>query len=323
MGAVSKAWDEAKHPRAHDGKFSHGGGVAPGVAASLHKVRRDANAADVRVVASQTGAMTDGQFQARAARVEHVINQARKTHATDVTHTLPGGAWTPERDAMHREIANAIYERNGHVPNERRAVVAGGLGGAGKTTVLTKHAGVDTSKYLTINPDDVKEELAKRGAIPEVPGAPDLSPMERSALVHEESSRIAGLVADRAMRDGKNIMHDITMSSGASVQKRVDALKRHGYRDINGVFVDIPTEVSVSRAMSRYRRGADKFHAGQGHGGRYVPPSVIRAQRTSTGSTINRDVFDQMRGQFANWSVYDNSVDGRAPQLIDRKGGTR
>ena len=160
--------------------------------------------------------------------------------------------------------------------------------------------------------------MAKQGLIPEVPGHPDLSPMERAALVHEESSRITSLVADMALRDGKNMMWDITMSSESSVAKRVAALKAAGYQEINGVFVDIPVEVSVNRAMSRYRRGADGYRAGKGPGGRFVPPAIIRAQRTSTGETINRGVFDKIKGEFSQWSMYDNSVDGRAPELMGK-----
>lgn len=263
--------------------------------------------------------MTDPEFEARAARVGKVVGEARKTIATEHTHTTPSGAWTRERDRVHREIADELYAKAAGVPNERRAVVAGGLGGAGKTTVLTKHAGIDPKEYLTLNPDDVKEVMAGRGLIPEVPGHPDLSPMERAALVHEESSRITSLMADRALREGKNMMWDITMSSESSVTKRIAALKTAGYGEVRGVFVDIPVEVSVSRAMSRYRRGADKHLAGSGPGGRYVPPAIIRAQRTESGETINLGVFDKIKDSFTEWSVYDNSVTGRDPKLM-RKG---
>ncbi len=186
------------------------------------------------------------------------------------------------------------------------------------STVLKKYAGIDPSQYLTVNPDDVKEEMVKRGLIPEIPGAEDLSPMERSALVHEESSRIAQMVAQRAYADQKNMIWDITMSSQPSIDSRVSAMREAGYGDINGVFVDIPTEVSVDRALSRYRRGIDQWLKGDGEGGRYVPPRIIRAQQTSGGSTVNRESFDNSRGQFDGWSVYDNSVTGRAPQLIDK-----
>jgi hypothetical protein len=269
------------------------------------------------IAASKTSAATlSPEMADRAKAVEGSIGSARKTIATEVTHTLPGGAWHPDRDKIHREIADEVYARSAHIPNDRKAVVAGGLGGAGKTTVLTKYAGVKTDDYLTLNPDDIKEEFAKRNLIPEVPGH-DLSPMERAALVHEESSRVTQLIAKKAYADGKNVMWDITMSSQGSVQARLDALKKHGYTDVRGVFVDIPTEVSVSRAMSRYERGQKAYMtSGKGLGGRYVPPVIIRAQKTSSGGTINRANFEDMKNQFSSWSVYDNSVDGRAPELI-------
>ncbi len=73
-----------------------------------------------------------------------------------------------------------------------RAIIAGGLSGAGKSTVLDHYAGIDRSQYLTINPDDIKEKMADRGLIPQVDG---LSPMEASDLVHEESSYIARRLA--------------------------------------------------------------------------------------------------------------------------------
>lgn len=260
--------------------------------------------------------LTDEQFSARTSLVEKMVGGQRHTLSTDKTHTTGPGAWTPERDRLHREIAEHLYAKSDHVPRDGKAVIAGGLGGAGKTTVLTKHAGVDTSQYMTINPDDIKEELAQRGMIPAVPGAPDLSPMERAALVHEESSRIAHLMADRAYAEKRNLIWDITMSSESSVKSRVKALDRAGYTEVVGVFVDIPVETSVERAMARYRRGVDQYLSGSGFGGRYVPPNIIRAQKTSTGATINRTVFEDVRKGFTQSYVYDNSVTGEPPRLV-------
>lgn len=307
--AARSHWKAELHPRGFHGKFSGKGGHGVG----FKKALPEGETHNVK-------GLSDEQFEARAKHVETAMNEARKTHSTDVTHTDAGGAWHPDRDKLHREVAADIYSRAEHVPNEGRSVIAGGLGGAGKTTVLTKHAGVDTSAYLTINPDDIKEELVKKGLVPEIPHATDLSPMERSALIHEESSRIAGMVAQMAYKDKKNVMWDITMSSGSSVQKRVDDLKAHGYQEVNGVFVDIPVEVSVERAMARYRRGVEQYEQGKGLGGRYVPPAIIRAQRTSSGETVNRKVFDGLKDTFTDWQVYDNSVTGRAPQLVNKKG---
>ena len=93
-------------------------------------------------------------------------------------------------------------------------------------------------------------------------------------------------------------------------------MKKAGYQEIDGVFVDIPVETSVERALGRYRRGVDKWRAGSGPGGRYVPPDIIRAQKTGTGATINRNVFEDVRGGFANSAVYDNSRTGEPPRKV-------
>lgn len=322
---MGRRFSESQVKRDGQGQFARKAGGGPDawmkkVSTSIES-RLTGGSSTAPAPGSGRGPMTDAEFETRAARVGKVIGEARKTLATEHTHTDEAGAWNAERDQLHHQIAEELYAKAAHVPNERRAVIAGGLGGAGKTTVLTKHAGVDTSEYLTLNPDDVKELMAERNLIPEVPGHADLSPMERAALVHEESSRITSLVAERALRDGKNMMWDITMASEKSARVRIDDLKARGYGEIKGVFVDIPVEVSVSRAMSRYRRGADQHLAGKGPGGRYVPPAIIRAQRTSTGETINRGVFEGLKSQFSTWSMYDNSVTGRAPELIKKGKG--
>lgn len=271
---------------------------------------------------SAAGKMSDEEFEAHAAYVDKTMDEARHKYSTDITHaTLDADGnlhWDdPERDRLHRELADELYAKAAvGVPSDGEGVIAGGLGGAGKSTVLAKHAGIDAKKYITLNPDDVKEVMAARGLIPEVPGHPDLSPMERVALIHEETTRVTSLMAAKAYADKKNVIWDITMSSDKSVAKRIKAMRAAGYTKVSGVFVDIPTEVSVTRAMGRYRSGQDKYRAGTGMGGRFVPPSIIRKQRTSSGTTINRQVFDRLKTGFDSWSMYDNSVDGRAPQLV-------
>lgn len=276
-----------------------------------------------RARARASAPMTDDEYKAHTDMVTaFAMGPLVEKYATDQTHTDADGSWSKERRQMHEKIARELYAKAAHVPNERRAVIAGGLGGAGKTTVLKGHAGINPDDYLTLNPDDVKELMAERGLVPDVPEYPNLSPMERSTLIHEESGRITELMADMALRDGKNMMWDITMASGKSVSKRVNALKAAKFKEINAVFVDIPVEVSVKRAMGRYRSGADRYRAGKGLGGRFVPPHIIRKQRTDSGETVNRGVFEGLKDEFTNWSAYDNSVDGRAPQLIEKgKGG--
>ncbi len=264
--------------------------------------------------------MTDAEFADRQERLERAVSGSYDDLATHVQHAIGNGygAWKPERDAVHREIATGIYRdaiARG-VPAEGRAIIAGGLGGAGKTTVLRDHADIDLERFLTINSDEVKEVLAERGMIPEIPGHPDLSPMERSVLAHIESSRIAGLVADMAYRDRRNIIWDTTMGDPNWARGLVGKLRGHGYDEVGSVFVDIPVEVSVQRALDRYRQGQDEYAAGKGLGGRYVQPSYIMAQRTPNGGTVNREGFDRLRDEFDSWSLFDNSVFGRPPVLV-------
>jgi hypothetical protein len=168
--------------------------------------------------------------------------------------------------------------------------------------------------YLTVNPDEIKEEMAERGMIPGVDG---LSPLECSQLVHEESSLVAGSLARRAYCDRRNVVWDVTMSRYESAAKRIDDLRDAGYADIVGVFVDIPAAKSVERAQNRHRAGMEEYRNGRGNGGRYLSPDLILRQQADDGQTINRKVFEALKPRFDRWMVFDNSVDGRDPMLIE------
>jgi len=144
--------------------------------------------------------------------------------------------------------------------------------------------------------------------------------METSTLAHEESSYLARRLAMRAMAEGKNIIWDITMSSEESVTQRIADLRAAGYQRIDGVFVDIPVQASVRRAEARHRRGHDLYLAGQGLGGRSLPADVTRAQADPQYGSINRRVFEAVKQEFDHWVIYDNSVDGQPPILIDAGG---
>ena len=263
------------------------------------------------------GKLTDAQYAEHTEMVEAKISDALKRgQATDAQFGIDPerGTWTAARAAEHKKIVNDLYRKAAGVPSEGRAVIAGGLGGAGKSTVLRGPANIDQGSYLTLNPDDVKEVMAKRGMIPKVAG---LSPMESSALVHEESSHITSLLAKRAYAERKNVIWDITMASRGSVEKRIGEMRAAGYGKVNAVFVDIPVETSVTRALARHRRGLEKYRAGSGDGGRYVPPSIIRKNESGIASSKNRETFDDLRSQFDVWSLYDNS--GSGPELISKK----
>jgi predicted ABC-type ATPase len=261
--------------------------------------------------------LSDADYAAHVREVAANLEHARASGLrTDNLHALAPDhqEWTAERAKAHRSILGEAWNQAADVPCERKAIIAGGLGGAGKTTILAEHTKVDQSRYLTIDPDKFKEKLAQRGLIPEVS---KLSPMEASSLGHEESSYLSRQLALRATAEGKNIIWDITMSSSVSTARRVDELRQAGYDHIQGVFVDIPIETSVARTEARHRRGCDQYLAGQGLGGRYVPAEVIRAQRDSEFGSINRNAFEKLKSAFDSWTIYDNSVDGHPAILVE------
>jgi hypothetical protein len=272
-------------------------------------------------VDDQTRPLTDREWSEHITEVRDGLSKAYEQNLnTDRAYTINGAGevWLEERDRLHDSIIEDLYAKAADVPCDFKAIVAGGLGGAGKTTVLTQHAGIDLSQYLMINPDGMKEEMARRGMIPEVEG---LSPMEASDLAHEESSYLAKRLAHRAQADGKNIIWDITMSSEESTAGRINDLRKADYTQVDGLFVDISIETSIRRIESRHREGHDEWRAGTGLGGRYVPPEVVENQADSQWGSKNRKVYEKMKEGLASWSTYDNSVDHRPAEVIELSQG--
>ncbi|MFI5755046.1 zeta toxin family protein [Streptomyces sp. NPDC051569] len=258
--------------------------------------------------------LSDARWNEHVATVQRRLDQAvARGQETDVRYTVHGDRehWLLSRVRLQRQVADELYARGAAVPDEGRAVVTGGLMGAGKTTVLTRYSGVDLSHYLTVSADDVKDVMCERRMIPEVAG---LTPLEASTLVQEESSLIAKMVASRAYAERKNIIWDFSMSSRGSVESRLTAMRTAGYGDIDALFVDIPVEASVLRADHRHRTGHEAFRNGRGCGGRYVPAQLIRASADPEWGSVNRRAFEETKHLFDQWSLYDSS--GATPVLV-------
>lgn len=266
------------------------------------------------------GELSDGDILKRAQRVQEVMGRVHKTLGTDRTETISPNVWSPERDAIHREIVDDVYRRAASVPNNGRAIIAGGPSGAGKSTTLSGEAHVNASKYLRIDPDDMKVELAKRGLIPEVPGEDDLSPMERSTLVHAESMRMARMLAQRAYADKKNVIWDITMTAFGATKSHMDALRRNGYTQVAAVYVSVPREVSKRRVHKRYADDARAHARGDGLGGRFIPDAVLDDQYDSQGRPWSLTNFNALRDRFDAWMSFSNPHDDQPPKLHNEKG---
>ncbi|MGH3277341.1 MAG: zeta toxin family protein [Streptosporangiaceae bacterium] len=217
--------------------------------------------------------------------------------------------WTAERNMDQGALVTSMYERAGPVPCERKAIMAGGLPGADTARVL-RQAGIDASRYLTINIDAILAEIAARRLIPHVDG---LTPLEAADLAHAEAQFLAKRLGMRALADDRNVIWDISFASQHAVESWIAAHRRAGYT-IRGMFVELSIQESVRRSAAMHRRGHDDYRQGRGYGGRFIPAGAIRALADDTGS---RPVRDGVPGApDAPYSARDPGVPGDVTTMI-------
>jgi hypothetical protein len=230
-----------------------------------------------------------------------------------------GSEWTPERHALHEQMWREIIDKveAADIPKEHKALVLGGLPGAGKTTILqpghpAEKFGVTTwnveepvpsgATAVSVAPDNVKEMMIDHGMLP--PGLRGLSPREQVLMMHEESTYLSNLFQTRLAEQGYNLVLDNMMDDPGRSEKRMAPLAREGYQ-FQGLFVDIPVEESQMSARQRYLDGF-----GTPKGGRLVPSTISRAKQSQHGNmSKNRDTFDTIaaRKWFTDWMVVDNT----------------
>ena len=255
------------------------------------------------------------QYAERA--LSQAIREGKITSKIYASSEVPGMEYTKERHLAQQEIIEDVLKAHDKVPCEGKAVLSGGMGGAGKTTVLTRYLGMDTSQYITINPDDIKEIMAERGMIPTLRG---LTPMECSTLAHQEASYISSLIMKRAIAEKRNIILDGTMASMKSMRRRTGQLRDGGYH-MSAVFVDITPETSQKRATSRYQRGMSKYTtSGEGQGGRILPASVNQGNTPEDTTRFRSRSAENLAALYEDGTIPSTPVvynnDGDAPQPV-------
>jgi predicted ABC-type ATPase len=216
----------------------------------------------------------------------------------DGGHMQENGQYTPERQAIHRQIVNDLINadvirkytpKDGENPT---LTILGGRGGSGKSW-FTKPGGIiDTDKSFVIDSDVVKSKL------PEYEGW-------NAALLHEESSHIVSMIDKRASKAGMNVTLDGTLKSAAildRVNEYHDQAPEGMKYDMVGRYMYASPQVAAERAFNRFAKGG-KFN------GRFVPPEVV------LGNTKNEQNFDKLSQSFKEWSIYNN--DGDSPKLLE------
>lgn len=242
----------------------------------------------------------------------------KETHLLQSKLTSSGvRIWDEEREVIHNEIIMELLEEWKDIPCEGKALFSGGLGGAGKGTVLKLDPSVDQKNFATLNPDDIKEIMAKKGLIPEIHG---LTPMEASPLVHNEASYITGKLAEIVTSRNMNVIHDLTMADYDSVKKKIENLEDMGYTKIDAIFVDIEIDTSDTRADVRHLNGHNRWLVGVGQGGRILPRGISAQQKPDDDSYRSKNAENflalKAEGCFNSTVMYDNNTEGKGVKPI-------
>lgn len=351
----------------HDGRFTSadgaGGGAGSGAsdpagnAARYRETIGGKSSAATRAASMPDGKnyegttpMTDEQYaqdrqfvekQLTLAGADDLLHSSTSTHISQDYVAGQMGHYNDGRRALQNQIRDDYRTQMESVPSERRAIILGGLMGAGKTTMLHANAqssgsvagrlgieyahydaqgnGVgEPSNFLVLSADTVKGKMDALGMDVKVPG---LSPAESETFIHEESSYITQRIANEAIHQGKNVIWDISLPRAHAGIKRTNALRDQGYH-VTGVFVDVSVGQSIKGSEKRHRDGTDQYNQGIGTGGRWVPLVNIEAQKDPTGKyrSRNRAAFEEMRGngQFDHTVTVDN--EGFARKIVEEHG---
>ena len=239
-------------------------------------------------IIKQAGYQSSLKIRIANSRISHSV-------ATDATVDQGGfkqkdGIYTPAREALHEKIIKefltpAAIAAATPAPGEKpTAVFLGGRGGSGKSWLTGNGKVVDKSKFIIVDPDEIKQKL---------PGYQGWN----AGLFHEESSDVASRITNYCNKLGLNVIYDATMRTQSSLEKKVNNLIAQGYK-VEGYYMYASPETAAKRAIKRFEES-----------GRYVPPEYILS------STTNEQTFDAVKDKFSKWAVFDND----APEFIPKK----
>lgn len=269
---------------------------------------------------------SDEDISRRAEVVGKMIVDMSKVEGSDTESLYDklGGdnnLWEPIRAALHERIVDDFFkEYSKYVPDNQEGVMIGGPAGAGKG-FITAHEhlggklGIRTDpKYvdhihnpdgvythLVINPDIIKEKMARMGMMPERQG---FSPMEMSTSAHEEASAISKLMAKRASEQGMNMVWDLSMQGEGSVAKKINEMKKAGYNVGIGL-ADSTIDDTLGKIKNRYKNPQLDWMNGRldgktglpSVGGRPVTKYFIDGNRTANPKfkSVSAETVDKVK----------------------------
>lgn len=213
-----------------------------------------------------------------------LIARIKTGKQTKGLHTT-NGRYTNSRIKLHQKIASDMLQDT--TPSKSPTLIfMGGLPGSGKSSIRRKK---NLQNFVTIDSDEIKKQF------PEYAGW-------NAALLQSETDDVITAAFARAISTKRNILFDGTMKTFVKYAEMTNQVKRIGYK--SGV---IFSDISPPNAM---RRAVDRFH----RSGRFVDPKYI-----ATHDRLNRKTYDRIKSKLDFYELYDNNVEGREPQLQEKK----
>jgi hypothetical protein len=251
-------------------------------------------------------------FKSRVEQMERVLDnaiadgmdtQSRYDMIQGVT-----GKYSEDRTAQQEALVRDILSKS-KAKHGMRMLFMGGMPGAGKSYWLASAAGKkvvgDLADWLVVDPDGIKAKMAEAKMLPDYRSLELRDEGEATALIHEESSHIANMLAAAAEASGTNVIFDITLNSPDAFKKRVaQATSVGGDYHTTLVFVDSTPAESLQRASERYMSG-----------GRYIRfPWLQHVKLNAEGRTPFRQAYEDVK------PLADHSLLVRDGEVIEEAG---
>lgn len=196
----------------------------------------------------------------------------------------------PEYETIKKKLFNQAGEGLGQL------WITGGLPGSGKSSIL---GGGFHKNKIVIDPDAIKYMIAEEKGISKEDV--DKKPWEH----HEDSSVLAKHLTREAVREGKDVIYDVTMKGIDNLTDILELVKNDTFQ-ANAKFIHIPIEKGIERDKARGEKG-----------GRSIGTDLYKKL---FGDYPTHKAFFQLKDDFDNFDVYDNSASlGEGAQLFYQK----
>ncbi len=218
---------------------------------------------------------------------------------TMARHTLPDGSFTPERQAMHREI---ISDATTGVPKSEQPTLymMGGGPAAGKSSIIKTGDVKHPDKHVLANPDELKAD------IPDYRDGLAAGNLDAARISHEESSHLNKRVMASARSGSQDVVWDGTGDNSIEkLEAQVRPFRDAGYK-VQADYVTCDTETAVKRSKDRGKKT-----------GRDVPEDAIRQTHANVSQIWPEAVA---RGLFDQSDLYDTTAGGKPVKVASARG---